>query len=164
MTLKIETGQDNEILRKKSEEVKKIDKKTIKFIKEMIESMNEAKGVGLAAPQVGKNIRIIVVLLNGKNMIPMINPVISSHSDETEFGEEGCLSLPDVWGQVKRYRGITVRYSDIKGEKRVLKLDGFNSRVIQHEIDHLDGVLFIDYLDMKSTVMDLLANPDVERL
>lgn len=164
MTLKIETGQDNKILRKKSEVVKKIDKKTVKFIKEMEKEMKAEKGVGLAAPQVSKNIRIIVTLLNNENMIPMINPEIIDHSDEVVMGEEGCLSLPGVWGRVKRYKEITVQFQDLKGEKRILKLEDFNARIVQHEIDHLDGILFTDYLDAENTLLNVMNQQEIERL
>ena len=164
MTLIIETGQDNETLRKKSEPVRQIDKKTLKLLKEMGESMKEEKGVGLAAPQVGENIRMILVLLNNKNLIPMINPVITVHSDETEVGEEGCLSLPGIWGNVKRYKEITVQYQNEKGEKQILKLECFNARVVQHEIDHLDGILFTDYLDAEDNLLNVMSQKESERL
>ncbi len=164
MAIKIETGQDNEILRKKSELIKQIDKKVLKLLKEMEKSMKEEKGVGLAAPQVGENIRMILVLLNNKNLIPMINPVITVHSDATEIGEEGCLSLPGIWGNVKRYKEITARYQNEKGEKQILKLEGFNARIIQHEIDHLDGILFIDRLDSDGNLLNVMNQKESERL
>lgn len=164
MSLNIETGQENEILRKKSAEVKKIDKSLLKFIKEMEKAMKKEKGVGLAAPQVGENIRVILVLLDNKILVPMINPEITGHCDDMEFGEEGCLSLPGQWGQVKRYKEITVRYLDTKGEGRTLKLEGFNARVVQHEVDHLEGILFTDYLDLEDNVLNVLDQREIERL
>ena len=164
MSLKIQTGQGNEILRKKSRSVKVIDRKILKLIREMGRAMKSEKGVGLAAPQVGESLRIIVVLLDGKNTVPMINPDITDHSYETECGEEGCLSLPGKWGQVQRYKTILVKYIDEKGEKRILKLEGFNARVAQHEIDHLDGILFTDYLKIEDEIQDVLFQKEVERL
>ncbi len=164
MSLTIETGEENEILRKKSKEVKKIDKKLLKFIKEMDKSMKSEKGVGLAAPQVGKNIRLIIVLLNNEIVIPMVNPKITTHSDNVESGEEGCLSLPGIWGQVKRYKEITVQFLDVKGEKRMLKLEGFNARIVQHEIDHLDGILFTDYMDAEDALLNVMNKKEIERL
>jgi len=164
MSLKIETGEGNEILRKKSEPVKVVDKKILKFIKEMEKSMKEEKGVGLAAPQAGENIRLILVLLNNENLIPMVNPEITGHCDDMEFGEEGCLSLPGKWGQVKRFKEITVRFQDTKGEDRVLKLEGFNARVVQHEVDHLDGILFTDYLDVEDNILNVMNQREIERL
>ena len=164
MPLSLQTGQDNKILRKKSEPIKEITKKNQKFIKEMEKSMKKEGGVGLAAPQVGENIRVIVTLLNGKNVIPMINPEIIYHSDEVELGEEGCLSIPGIWGQVKRYKAITIRYKTPKGQELTLKLDGFNARVVQHEIDHLDGVLFTDYLDAEDAMLSVMQQKETERL
>lgn len=147
MKLQIETGEDNKILRAKSQVVKEITKKTQKFIKDMEKSMKNKKGVGLAAPQVGINERIIVVLLNEKKIISMINPEITYFSEETVIDEEGCLSLPGVWGNVERAGDIIVQFLTTKGDKIIMKLDGFNARIIQHEIDHLNGILFTDYLE-----------------
>lgn len=164
MSLHLETGQDNEILRKKSEPVKEITKKTQKFIKEMEKTMKMENGVGLAAPQVGENSRVIVVLLNSENVTPMINPEIIEYSDEVELGEEGCLSLPGMWGQVKRYKTITLRYKTPKNQNVTLKLEGFNARIVQHEIDHLDGVLFTDYLDTEDALLSIAHQQETERL
>ena len=164
MSLKIETGDKNEILRKKAESVDVIDKKIVKLVKQMVESMEVEKGVGLAAPQVGVSKRVIIVLFDGKMIIPMINPEITSHSDKTEYGEEGCLSLPGQWGQVERYREITVQFKDWKGEKRVLKIEGFNARIVQHEIDHLDGILFTDYLQAEDNILNVINQNTTERL
>jgi peptide deformylase len=113
---------------------------------------------------VGVSERVIIVFFDGKMTIPMINPEIISHSDETEFGEEGCLSLPGKWGQVERYREILVQFKDWKGEKRVLKLEGFNARIVQHEIDHLDGILFTDYLKAEDNILNVINQNETERL
>jgi len=164
MTLKIETGEGNEVLRKKSGIVTAVDKKILKLIKDMEKAMKEEKGVGLAAPQVGVNKRLIIVLLDNKITVPMINPDIIDHSNETEYGEEGCLSLPGKWGQVERYKQIVVQFRDTKGEKRVLKLEGFNARVVQHEIDHLDGILFTDYLKTEDNILNVMNQREIERL
>jgi peptide deformylase len=146
MSLHIETGTDNPILRKRSEPVKDITKQTLKLIKEMEKAMAKEQGVGLAAPQVGDNIRLILVLLNHKKVVAMINPEFLSRSVATNSGEEGCLSLPGQWGQVERFNEVTIRYLDPDGKDHVEKLSGFNARVVQHEIDHLDGILFTDHL------------------
>lgn len=143
--LSIVLGAENPILRKKSTPIKKVDKSIQRLIKEMKEAMKEAKGVGLAAPQIGRNIRLILVTLDSKKVVPMINPEIISYSKETEWGEEGCLSLPNEWGKVQRFKEITVHFLNEKGDRQILKLKNFNARVTQHEIDHLDGILFIDY-------------------
>ena len=163
MALEIETGENNEILRKKSGRIKAIDKKILRLIKDMEKILKKEGGVGLAAPQVGESIRLILVLLDSKNLIPMINPEITAHSEETEYAEEGCLSLPGQWGDVKRYKKITVSYLDTKGEKRTLKLKKFNARVVQHEVDHLDGILFTDYLE-EAHFLNVMEQKEIERL
>ena len=84
----------------------------------------------------------------------MINPEITSHSSETVCGEEGCLSLPGQWAEIDRYKEITVQFLNEKGEKRSLKLDKLNARIVQHEIDHLDGILFTDYLNNLNNVLN----------
>jgi len=146
--LEIQTGKDNPILRKKSVEIKKIDSVLKKFAKDMKMTMIEKDGLGLAAPQVGSNIRMVIVTLNSKSdhetVTTMVNPVILKHGDEIVGAEEGCLSLPGLWMKVERFKNVVVEFMDLEGEKHVLKLENLNARVIQHEVDHLDGVLFID--------------------
>jgi peptide deformylase len=151
MLLPIETGRKNPILRKKSKKVVKFDKALKKFLKDMGETMLKKDGVGLAAPQVGLNQRIIVenFQLNAKKsrVITLVNPEIIDASIACEAGEEGCLSLPGEYGVVTRYRSITVKFHDEKGNQRVLELEGWNARIAQHEIDHLDGILFVDKVE-----------------
>lgn len=148
--LEIIKGKDNPILRAKSEPVIKIDSSLKKFAKDMHKAMIKANGLGIAAPQVGRNIRIFIATLNYKEanemVVYMVNPEILSHSEETEVEEEGCLSLPGDHGKVERWREVTVRFQDLNGDKHTLTLEGLNARVFQHENDHLDGVLFIDKL------------------
>lgn len=143
--LKIITNP-NPILREKSVELEeeKISSKEIKELcLDMAETMIKKDGVGLAAPQIGKNIRLIVI--NTKDgEIFMINPKIVKKSALKEWGEEGCLSVPDVFGLVKRHKKIHCQYIDLSGKITKMKADDLMARVIQHEIDHLDGVLFID--------------------
>ena len=124
-----------------------------KFLDEMIETMKE-KGVGLAAPQVGVNKRAIIVQTkNGYEAF--INPKIFSTSLLRDSKEEGCLSVPGVWGVVKRYRRVKIKALNRKGEKIMFKAKGLESIIFQHEIDHLDGILFIDKADkiMSGTVL-----------
>lgn len=147
MILKIETGNDNPILRKKAASVAKITKKTIQLIKDMLETMSAAEGVGLAAPQIGVSERIVLITLENKKVVPLINPEIVEFSEEKEWGEEGCLSLPNQWGEVERAREVIVRFMDIKGQILTIKFSGFEAREIQHEVDHVNGILFTDYLE-----------------
>jgi len=145
---KIQTGEKNPILRKKSAEIKKITGKMRKFFKDLKETMIKVDGLGLASPQVGENIRAIAVNLNSgtknRSVIVMVNPVILSKSKETNVAEEGCLSLPQIFKPVERFSEIIVEYLSPDGEKKGLILTMLNARIVQHEIDHLDGVLFID--------------------
>ncbi|MBD3247818.1 peptide deformylase [Candidatus Falkowbacteria bacterium] len=136
----------NPILRNISEPVENEDindPKMIDFTEDMKKTMLEKDGVGLAAPQVGENIRLIVV--NTKDgVLPMFNPQITKRSFGKYWEQEGCLSLPMVFGDVKRCKKITCIYRNIKGEKIELKAEGLLARIIQHEVDHLNGILFTD--------------------
>ena len=164
MSLKIQTGSDNPILRAMSKPVPAITKKTLKFIKDMEEAMELEKGVGIAAPQVGENVRIFLALLDGKRLVTMVNPEFLSHNETLASAEEGCLSLPGVWGEVARPTEVTIRYLDLKGRENTLKLKGFNARVVQHEMDHLDGILFIDHLKPVANFLKIPEARETERL
>jgi len=165
MMLEIQTGRDNPILRKKSDIVREITKKTVKLIKDMEQTMIKNKGVGLAAPQVGVHERIILVTLGNKKILPMINPNIITVSEDTAVMEEGCLSLPGVWGNVRRAKQVTVQFEAPGKQKLVMKFENFEAREIQHEIDHLDGILFTDYLDEGDiTLNDISGQKEVERI
>jgi peptide deformylase len=133
----------NKILREKTEKVEKIDKEIKDLIKEMKKIMIQQNGVGLAANQIGKNLSIFVAYDN-KKFYTFINPEIVKFSGKEKIMEEGCLSVPNVWGQIKRYEGVVVSYQDLFGKKKKLKARGLLAQIIQHEIDHLNGVLFID--------------------
>jgi len=146
--LPVQKGPKNKILRTESKPVKRVDKKLKKLIKDMEDTMFDLNGVGIAAPQVGVNLRLALARLNvdTKNeiIVALINPVISNESKEMVDMEEGCLSLPGKWGSTPRYESLTVTFENLKGDKHTLFLEGFNARVIQHEVDHLNAGLFID--------------------
>jgi peptide deformylase len=148
MTLHVQTGTTNEILRTASKPVSAFTSELKSFALDMIKTMEAENGVGLAAPQVGRNIRMVICKLNpgedNEVIIPMINPVVMQASLDQEEGEEGCLSLPGTWGQVLRSSEIVLRYKNLKGQEQTLVLDHLNARIVQHEIDHLDGILFVD--------------------
>ncbi len=153
------------VLRKKAKPVKSVGEQLSKFVEDMFETMHKANGIGLAATQVGLVQRVIVVDLsdvvkereqsgegNGGDFPPearaplvMINPEVV-HEDGRLVMEEGCLSIPDIREEVDRADAIRVRYKDLQMKDRELAADGLFGRVILHEIDHLDGVLFIDHL------------------
>ena len=154
MVLPIYTGTDNELLRQVAKEVPQVTKKHQKLMKSMKETMLEAHGLGLAAPQVGVSERILIANFQyGEKVgdkcviMALVNPEIIDHSDEEVMGEEGCLSLPEVFAPVKRYQEVTVKFLDEKGKEKFLQLSDLNARIVQHEIDHLEGKLFVDYLD-----------------
>ncbi len=151
MALQLVTGADNKILRTPSKPVGSVTGELRNFALDMIKAMQAEKGIGIAAPQVGRNIRMCICKLNPgeKNevIVPMVNPVLLDISDETTNKEEGCLSLPGKWGNVDRAKTVLLRYKNLKGQETTLELEDFNARIIQHEIDHLDGVLFIDRTD-----------------
>ncbi len=148
MTMAVETGTKNKVLRTVSKPVRQVTGELRQFAQEMIKTMEVENGVGIAAPQVGRNIRMVICMLNPgeKNevVVPMVNPEILHFSDEKADGEEGCLSLPGVWGKVERSTKILARFTNLKGKSQTLELSDFNARILQHEIDHLDGVLFVD--------------------
>lgn len=136
----------NEILRRPSAP---IDKERLKYgsfqalVSDMAETMLVKDGIGLAAPQVGHNLRLIVV--NTKDgVMPMINPLITKKSLSKDWDEEGCLSVPNTFGDVKRPKKIRVKFLQADGSPKHIEAEGLLARVIQHEIDHLDGILFID--------------------
>ncbi|MDD3645826.1 MAG: peptide deformylase [Candidatus Gracilibacteria bacterium] len=156
--LHIETGKKNEILRAVSEPIKKNEiKEYLKLGKEMLKYIKDPDngGVGLAAPQVGYNKRLIVVSLlkdrEDENFptIMMINPEILEHSSDMEKDIEGCLSVPGEKGKVERYRGVKIKYTDKKTKEKTLILNGLSARIVQHEVDHLNGILFTDKLKNK---------------
>ena len=134
------------ILRQVAKELARADfgSEAIKKLAEnMIETMINRDGIGLAAPQISKSIRLIIV--NTKNgPLVMVNPVITKKSLLKEWDEEGCLSIPNTFGQVRRHKNVRVQFIDEDGKARQIEAKGLLARVIQHEVDHLDGILFID--------------------
>jgi peptide deformylase len=141
--MELVTGKDNQTLRQKSLPVKKIDAEVRSFISQMQDIMKQNDGIGLAAIQIGNPLRIVVCEVNDK-MYSFINPEITKLSSKTSVLEEGCLSLPNFYGEVERPEKIIVKATNLEGKKIKLKAFGLLARVLQHEIDHLDGILFID--------------------
>ena len=135
------------ILRQKAKKIEIIDESLRKIAKEMVGIMYSGDGVGLAAPQVGLSIRLIVVDI-GDGWDAYINPKIIEKSDEIIVGEEGCLSIPEVFEEVPRPRWIKIKYQDFNGNYHEELKEDYAARVFAHEIDHLEGKLFIDYLSL----------------
>lgn len=156
MILKV-VGVKNPILRQIAKSVTKIDKKILELIKNMLETLDsqeDPEGVGLAAPQVGKSLRIFIVSYKNLKRV-VINPEILEISkqnlslrDKTKKKKkdilEGCLSLPHYYGPIKRARQIKIKFMNEKGETQIEEFTGFNAQIISHEIDHLNGILFVD--------------------
>jgi peptide deformylase len=133
-----------------SKTVENVDAATRKLIDDMIESMYEADGIGLAAVQIGVPLRIIVMDLDQKegkkNPRAFVNPVITWRSEELATFEEGCLSVPEIYEEVERAARIKAEFVDRDGTRQLLEADGLLATCLQHEMDHLEGVLFIDHL------------------
>ncbi len=157
----------NPILRRKQKKVSEKILRTKAFcnlVKAMFPVMHKASGVGLAAPQVGKDMSFAVIEVRKTKLRPevaplsktvIINPKIISHSRKVEYDWEGCLSLENVRGFVPRYKEVTVEYEDISGKKIVRKFRGYHARVFQHEIDHLNSILYVDRMDDMRTLVTL---------
>lgn len=142
MAIRIIREDGDEVLRKKAREVGAIDERIVELVKDMAETMYESDGVGLAAPQVGILKRIVVIDV-GKGLLELINPKIVKEDGE-EMEIEGCLSVPDVVGEVNRPYKVTVEAKNLKGQDIVVEGEGLLARALCHEIDHLNGVLFTD--------------------
>ncbi len=142
--------EPDQILRKKSSPLEKVDNELRKLMDDMLETMYEAPGIGLAAVQVGILKRLVVIDISKenekKNPLFLVNPKIFYKSKETSVHEEGCLSLPGHFAEVERPAECHLNYIDYYGKEKKLKASGLLSTCIQHEVDHLNGVLFIDYL------------------
>jgi peptide deformylase len=136
----------NELLRRKAEPVNDIDDAIKAAADEMIEALHEGKGVGLAGPQVGLMKRIFVIHVEGDSPRVFINPSITATSTELVKYEEGCLSVPGVWADVVRPRSLQIQAWNEMGRPFTMEVDGILARVILHEYDHLEGVLFLDRL------------------
>ena len=141
----------DEILRKKCRPVEEITPKTLRLLDDMVETMRAAQGVGLAAPQVGILRRIVVIEVEEGNLIELINPKIIAYAGEQE-GTEGCLSVPGKWGTVKRPMHVTIRAFNRHGEEFEITGSDFLARAFCHELDHLDGKLYVDIATEIETV------------
>jgi peptide deformylase len=139
-------------LKQRAEPVARVDRDVRRLMDDMLDAMHGSNGIGLAAPQVGVMKRVIVVDVSMPDEAPkpyrMVNPELLWHSEDMVAGEEGCLSLPEQFGEVTRPRAIRVRYLDEEGESRELDADGLLAKCIQHEMDHLEGALFVDHLSL----------------
>ena len=157
----------DDVLRREARKVKKFDKTLYKLLDDMAQTMREAPGIGLAAPQIGLSERIIVVELPQDDEDPQsgrlyefINPEIVFASDEEVEGEEGCLSIPNIVGDVWRAQRVVVKGQDRSGKPQKLEATDWLARAFQHEIDHLNGVLFIDRVEGPEALRRLVKRRD----
>ncbi len=163
MTIKTILTEPNKILRQVSKRVEKVGKEERLLMDDMLETMYNANGIGLAAIQIGVPKRIIVMDLakkqEEKNPMYFVNPVIKNKNQNLSTYEEGCLSVPNQFAEVDRPSTCEVEYLDYDGEKKLLKAEGLLATCIQHEMDHLQGILFIDYLSKlkKSMIIKKLS-------
>jgi peptide deformylase len=155
----------NEVLRQKCKRVGHLDAKLQQLIDDMVETLKDAKGVGLAAPQVGVPLRLTVIRLpedyddpKAGQLIVLINPEIVKMSGEWE-PDEGCLSIPGYWANVRRSWNVTVKARDQKNREFRVKGEGLLGQALQHEIDHLNGILYIDYLDSLEELVRVSEHP-----
>ena len=163
MTVKIILTEPNKLLRQVSEPVKKVGDDERKLMDDMLETMYAAPGIGLAAIQIGIPKRIVVMDIsredNKKEPMYFVNPIIKIKNSEKVIYEEGCLSVPDQFAEIERPNSCEVEYLDYYGNKQLIKAQGLLATCIQHEMDHLEGILFIDYLSKlkKSMIIKKLS-------
>ena len=163
MAIKTILTEPNKILRQISKPVTKVGKEEQNLMDDMIETMYSANGIGLAAIQIGVPKRIIVMDISKndekKNPMYFVNPIIKNKNSDLSRYEEGCLSVPDQFAEIDRPSSCEVEYLDYNGKKNFLKTSGLLATCIQHEMDHLEGILFIDYLSKlkKSIIIKKLS-------
>ena len=169
MSVKKILTEPNKLLRQVSKIVEKVGNEERTLMDDMLDTMYDAPGIGLAAIQIGIPKRIIVMDIsrdeNKKEPRYFINPVIKNKNEEKAKYEEGCLSVPDQFAEIERPNACEVEYLDYDGKKQLLKADGLLATCIQHEMDHLEGILFIDYLSKlkKSMIIKKLSKSKVNR-
>ena len=169
MAIKKILVEPNKLLRQVSQPVDEVNKEIQKLMDDMLETMYSANGIGLAAIQIGvpKNLVVIDLLTKEKKKDPMffINPKILKKSSKMSKYEEGCLSIPNLFAEVKRPSECEIEYLDYEGNKKSLKATGLLATCIQHEIDHLKGILFIDYLSKlkRDIILKKLSKQNLEQ-
>jgi peptide deformylase len=170
MTVKTILTEPNKLLRTVSETVTQVGEEEKNLMNDMLDTMYAAPGIGLAAIQIGVPKRIIVIDIsrdiNKKEPMCFVNPVIKNKNSEKAIYEEGCLSVPNQFAEIERPNKCEVQYLDYEGQKQLLKAEGLLATCIQHEMDHLEGILFIDYLSKlkKSMIIKKLSKIKSNRI
>jgi peptide deformylase len=146
------------VLRRKTKRVLKIDRSVLKLVDDLLDTLEKSDGAGLAAPQVGVSLRVAVLWMPDEDPFAIINPEIIKRIGEREV-EEGCLSLPGYQGKIKRSVSVTVKCLDIEGKSLKIRAKDLLAQALEHEIDHLNGVLFIDHLESPDKLYKLEPKP-----
>jgi len=148
------------VLREKAKRVRKIDASIQRLIDDMIDTMRAAPGVGLAAPQIGVSLRVVVIETPDDGLLPLINPEVVKHAGERRL-MEGCLSVPGYQAEIARSRQVTVKALDREGkEVRLKAVDSLLAQALEHEIDHINGILYIDYLESADQLIPIRPSID----
>jgi len=163
MSVRTIYGFEYPTLREKAKKVSKVDASVVRLIDDLAETMLAAPGAGLAAPQIGVPLRVFVVKGDENQVIGLVNPELV-RGDGVQVGYEGCLSYPGWVGEVARYENVVIKGRNRHGKEVRIKASGFTSRAYQHELDHLDGILFIDRLTSLDTLrlLDELEDEESE--
>jgi peptide deformylase len=151
------------VLRQKAKRVSRIDKSIQQLIDDMVETMQQAHGVGLAAPQVGVSLRVIVLQMPEDEPMTIINPEIVKRLGEQEVNE-GCLSVPGYFGEIKRAASVTVKGRDRQGKVIRIKASGLMAEALEHEIDHLNGTLYIDHVESQDKLHKIEVSDTTEQM
>jgi len=150
---------DDPVLRQKARKVPRIDSSIQQLIDDMVETMQQTHGVGLAAPQVGVSLRVVVLQMPGEEPMAIINPEIVKRAGEREV-MEGCLSIPGYAGDIKRSVSVTVKGWDRRGKTIRIKATGLKAQALEHELDHLNGVLYIDHIESQDKLHQVEAETE----
>jgi len=151
------------VLRQRAKKIHRMDASIHRLVDDLVDTVRAANGAGLAAPQIGVPLRAIVTIVDDSLQI-VLNPEIVKESEEMEEGEEGCLSIRGWYGPVKRKERVTIRGLSLTGKPMKLKAEGWEARAFQHEIDHLDGILFIDRMEDRSLLHEVTDDEEEQEL
>lgn len=160
MAIRFLRKDGEEVLRQQAKPVTRFDHVLARLLDDMTESLYHYEGVGLAAPQIGISKQIVVIDTGESGLLELVNPKIVSRSEEEEVDFEGCLSFPGLYGEVSRAQRVTVAAQDRNGEHYEIEAEGLLARALQHEIDHLNGILFIDHAPRTFTAEELAATEE----
>jgi peptide deformylase len=154
---------NDSVLRQKAKKVPTIGSSIQRLIDDMIETMQQVNGVGLAAPQVGVSLRVVVLQMPDEEPIVLVNPEIVKRAGEREV-TEGCLSVPGYYGKIKRSESVTVKGLDRQGKAIRIKATGLLAQALEHELDHLNGVLYIDHIESEDKLHKIEPQTDTEAM